>query len=163
MKFPTTTRSSKLDRVQSRIKRLAQRARQLEEREQAARAEVGRLQERKGFIAARRLARAQRIATETSEARHALVTEEFTAIMRLLHDESKRTRAALDRALAPLTALALDWGQIERTFELLDEATGTPELACYVSEYRGRLAVPEFPVREATGYVTPFPSDAFVF
>lgn len=162
MKFPTP-HTSKLDRVQSRIKRLAQRARQLEEREHAARAEVGRLQERGGRFSARRIARAERVATETSERRHALVTEEFTAIMRVLHEESKRTRAALDRALAPLTALALDWGQIERTFELLDEATGTPELACYMSEYRGRLVVPEFPVREATGYVTPFPSDAFVF
>ena len=162
MQFPTPHRS-KLDRVQARIARLAQRARTLEERETAARAEVERLQGRSGPLTGRRLARAQRRATRASEQRHALVTEEFTAIMRVLHEEAKRMRAHLDRALAPLAALALDWGQIEKTFELLDEATGAPELACYVGEHRGRLVVPEFPVREATGYVTPFPSDAFVF
>jgi chromosome segregation ATPase len=162
MQFPTP-HSSKLDRVQKRIARLAQRARALEERETAARAEVERLQGRRGPFAARRLARAQRRATKAAEQRHALVTEEFTAIMRTLHEEAKRMRAALDRALAPLASLAMDWGQIEKTFELLDEATGAPELKCYVGEHRGRLVVPEFPVREATGYVTPFPSDAFVF
>jgi chromosome segregation ATPase len=157
---PLRSRNQSLSRIQRRITRLAERAQTLGEREAEARRELKERGERRpGRSRSRLERRLEHLATERRE----LVLEEFADIMRALAEHSRRTREELDRALSPLVGLAVEWGQIERTFELLDEATGAPEIAAYVGEARGTLSVPPFPVREEEGYVVPFPPDAFVF
>lgn len=161
----------RLDRIQARIARLSDRARALQERERQARAVAAGLGDgggdgessARGLLDRHRLARAERRLAATGERRRQLVEEEFTAIMRDLAAEAERTRAELDRALAGLAPLAAHWEEIERTFGVLDEACAAPELVSFVGSWRGALDVPEFPVREAEGYVKPFPARAFVF
>lgn len=159
----------RLDRIQTRIARLSDRARALQERERDARAAAERLGDgaqdppRRSVLDRHRLGRAQRRLETTSERRRQLVEAEFTAIMRDLAAEAERTRTELDRALAGLAPLAARWEEIERTFGVLDEACAGPELVSFVGSWRGALDVPEFPVREAEGYVKPFPARAFVF
>jgi chromosome segregation ATPase len=164
--MPTPTSFEALER---RIQRFRKRAQALEQREQKCVEQVEKL---RGDLRGRRwrtgratraLARADRRLEEVRAKRREVVQAEFNEIMRALEMRSRRTRDELDRAMAPLVGIALDWGQIERTFELLDEATGSPEIECFVAEARGKLSVPPFPVREDDGYVTPFPRDAFVF
>ena len=154
------SRTQSLSRVQRRIGRLAERAQALGEREAEARQALKEGGERRS---ARSRARLERRLEKLASERRELVLDEFGDIMRALAEHSRRTREELDRALSPLVGLAVEWGQIERTFELLDETTGTPEIAAYIGEARGSLAVPPFPVREDEGYVVPFPPDAFVF
>jgi hypothetical protein len=149
-----------LSRVQRRIRRLAERAEALGEREAEARRALKDEGERRS---GRSRARLERRLEKLAAKRRELVLEEFADIMRTLAEHSRRTREELDRALSPLVGLAVEWGQIERTFELLDETTGSPEIAAYIGEARGNLTVPPFPVREDEGYVVPFPADAFVF
>jgi hypothetical protein len=154
------SRTQSLSRVQRRIRRLAERAEALGEREAEARRALKEEGERRS---ARSRARLERRLEKLAGERRELVLEEFADIMRALAEHSRRTREELDRALSPLVGLAVEWGQIERTFELLDETTGAPEIAAYIGEARGTLTVPPFPVREDEGYVVPFPADAFVF
>jgi chromosome segregation ATPase len=163
------SRPTSLSRIQRRITRLADRARSLGERETETRRELGECRRRAGEAgrSARRAERSvpklERRLERLAAQRREVVLEEFGEIMRTLAERSRRTREELDRALAPLVGIAVEWGQIEKTFELLDEAAGSPEIAAFVGECRGTLSVPPFPVREEEGYVVPFPSDAFVF
>ena len=161
--------STSFESLERRIERFRKRAHSLEEREQKC---IDQVEKLRGELRGRRwrtgratraLARADRRLEDVRAKRREMVQSEFNEIMRALEARSRRTRDELDRAMAPLVSIAMDWGQIERTFELLDEATGAPEIACFVAEARGKLSVPPFPVREDDGYVTPFPRDAFVF
>lgn len=165
--FPS--RPTSLSRIQRRITRLSDRARSLGERETETRRELEECRRRaeetgRGAGRAKRsVPKLERRLEHLAAERRELVLEEFGDIMRTLAERSRRTREELDRALAPLVGIAVEWGQIEKTFELLDETAGSPEIAAFVGECRGTLSVPPFPVREEEGYVVPFPSDAFVF
>jgi hypothetical protein len=152
----TIRRRSSLSEVQQRIPKLLERARRLAEKETT-------LRERARALSGRRQARVERRVERVAAERAKLVTGEFGAILEVLAAQSKRTREHLDRVMTPVVDVALEWGEIERTFELLDEAVAAPEVAGYVTASRGSLSVPAFPVREADGYVVPFPRDAFVF
>jgi hypothetical protein len=156
-------RNGSLDRIQRRIPRLVEHARELAEQESIARAEAESLRGRRGPLARRRLDRAERRVERLAERRRVVVTGEYGEIIEHLQAQSRQTRTRLDRAMSPVVDVAIAWGQIERTFELLDEAVGAPEVGGYVEAARGTLAVPAFPVREEEGYVLPFPRDAFVF
>jgi chromosome segregation ATPase len=168
MRVPKLRRAP-LERLQRQITQLAEQARALDEQESRARSSVKTLRRRadghgwRARRARRALPRAERRLESLSGQRRETIVSEFSDIMRALAEHSRRTREELDKALAPLVGLAVEWGQIERTFELLDETTGVPEIACFVGESRGNLSVPPFPVREEGSYVVPFPSDAFVF
>lgn len=147
----------RIERIEERISKLQGRAERMLAREQRLEARLAaarspRVERRAG----RRLARVR-------AERQKLVTGEVRAIMLALKEQSVRTRERLDRELERLVPLEREWERLRSMFDALDHAIAAPALDELTGQWRGELAIPDFPVSEDKGYIKPFPPKAILF
>lgn len=165
------SRRSRIERIELRIERLAQKASDLLARERRADEDVARLQrtadEASGWIRTWRTGRAlrrRRVRLERLRAqRRELVDGQIRTIMFALQEQSQRTRDELDRQLERLAPVQEQWERLRATFDALEETMAGPAFASLAEHWRGQLEIPEFPLAQRGGYAKPFPKHALLF
>ncbi|MFL5823575.1 MAG: hypothetical protein ACJ764_09055 [Solirubrobacteraceae bacterium] len=164
-------RQNHIDRIDSSIETLEQRASRLLEREEETAREVRLLQracdEAHGWVramTARRALRRRRARLGALQARRrALVDGQIRSIMFALQQESQRTRDELDRQLERLAPIEEQWERLRSTFDALEAALRNPAFVSLAEHWQGQLEIPEFPVARRDGYAKPFPQHALLF
>ena len=69
----------------------------------------------------------------------------------------------LDQQLERLAPLEGEWERLRSAFGSIEAAVAAPALEQVECQWRGALEIPEFPVRENSGYDKPFPHRALLF
>jgi FlaA1/EpsC-like NDP-sugar epimerase len=171
MALPLLHRTDRVHGIEARIDDLGEQATKLLGREEAALAKLedlrsasrepkGRL---RGARISRGLRRGERLVEQLRSNREELVERELRSIMLALEKQSRRTRDRLDRELERLAPVQGDWERLRATFDTLETALASPAIEQLAGQWRGTLAIPEFPVREGEGYVRPFPARVLLF
>ena len=168
-------RRDRIERIENEISRLGELASELLEREEVARTRLGDLRHDAGKPVRRvrraRLSRAigraerhaERHAEKLRSRREGLVEGDLRSIMLALEKESRRTRERLDQQLERLAPLEGEWERLCSVFGSIEAAVAAPALEQVECQWRGALEIPEFPVRENSGYDKPFPHRALLF
>ena len=147
----------RIEKIERRITRLSRRAEKLFARQLRAEQRVA------DALRPASERRAQRRLERLRARREQLVQSEIRSIMLALKDESHRTRERLDRELQRMAPLELEWERLRSMFDTLEATLCKPALDQLTVQWRGGLAIPDFPVTEQTGYIKPFPPKAILF
>jgi len=164
-------RRNHIGRIEHRIERLDARAAELLAGEKQAADDVAALTRdldltNRSLVAMRmrrRLRRRQSRLARLRTQRRGLVDCQLRVIMFALQEESRRTRADLDRELARLAPVQEHWERLRATFDTLETTMDHPAFAALADQWRGQLEIPEFPVAQRGGYAKPFPQSALLF